>query len=325
MSVSVSIIIPTYNREDYVCEAVDSVLAQNGVDFEIIVVDDGSSDGTWGLLKNRYGSNSCVKLIRQENKGVSAARNRGIKEATGELIAFLDSDDLMLPDSLSIRCKSLLSLPKSVGLIFGDFFREFEAGVRDGETFFSKFGFLDELCQANFIEDKVENNVWILNAGFLNYLAVHYSINTQTVVIRKRLLDKVGLFDETLDRCEDWDLYIRLAMVSKTACLVNATVVSRMWIAGLTSDTIRTDYCIIELMNRNMKRVSERESMKAIGQRRKEAHFRLAYWLSQKGGSRLESLRHAIAAAIPPGHVSRSFRLVARILLPKRGRKGGEV
>ena len=96
----VSVIIPTYNRSKYVTKAIDSVLAQTYRDFEIIVVDDGSTDNTKEVLKPYTDR---IKYLYQENTGVSAARNAGIRAAGGQWIAFLDSDDEWLPEKLSIQ------------------------------------------------------------------------------------------------------------------------------------------------------------------------------------------------------------------------------
>ena len=93
----VSVIIPTYNRENFVVKAIDSVLCQEFKDYEIIVVDDGSTDNTKKNLK-RYGDK--IKYIYQDNSGVSVSRNTGIKYSTGEWLAFLDSDDEWMPDYL---------------------------------------------------------------------------------------------------------------------------------------------------------------------------------------------------------------------------------
>jgi glycosyltransferase involved in cell wall biosynthesis len=96
----VSVIIPTYNRGWIVQEAIDSVLDQDFRDFELIVVDDGSDDNTREILR-AYGKT--ITVLHQSNRGVSAARNRGIAEAAGRLIAFLDSDDLWLPGKLTTQ------------------------------------------------------------------------------------------------------------------------------------------------------------------------------------------------------------------------------
>ena len=98
----VSVIIPTYNRGWVVKEAIDSVLDQDFSDYELIVVDDGSNDNTREIL-GAYGK--AITVLQQSNRGVSAARNRGIAEAAGRLIAFLDSDDLWLPRKLTTQVK----------------------------------------------------------------------------------------------------------------------------------------------------------------------------------------------------------------------------
>ena len=109
---TVSVIIPTYNRRTYVQEAIDSVLAQTYPDYEIIVIDDGSTDGTDQVLHARYGDR--IRYVWQENQGESAARNRGIALARGEYIALLDSDDLWLPDKLAKQIPFLDSHPGAV-------------------------------------------------------------------------------------------------------------------------------------------------------------------------------------------------------------------
>ena len=110
MATSVSIIIPTYNRAHLVHEAIDSVLAQDveNCSMEILVVDDGSTDDTRHVVQ-RYGSR--VKYLHQSNHGAGVARNRGIEEATGEWVAFLDSDDRWLPHKLSLQFRVLRALP----------------------------------------------------------------------------------------------------------------------------------------------------------------------------------------------------------------------
>ena len=180
----VSVIIPTYNRGWILKEAIDSVLAQDFKDYELIVVDDGSSDNTSEVL-DTYGQN--IIVLGQANKGVSAARNRGIAEAGGQLVAFLDSDDLWLPRKLSRQV---------------DFF--------------------------NLNPDAVINQteeIWIRNDVRVNPKNRHRKpsgmiferslglclVSPSAVMIRKTLLDVVGLFDENLPACEDYDLWLRIS------------------------------------------------------------------------------------------------------------------
>ena len=90
----VSVIVPVYNAKDYIIRCIDSILEQTFKDIELILIDDGSTDGS-ELICDRYKSNNTVKVIHQENRGVSSARNRGLEVATGTYVAFVDSDDYL--------------------------------------------------------------------------------------------------------------------------------------------------------------------------------------------------------------------------------------
>ncbi len=179
----VSVIIPTYNRGWILAEAIDSVLAQDYKDYELIVVDDGSTDNTREIL-DIYGQD--IIILRQANTGVSAARNRGIAKAGGQLVAFLDSDDLWLPRKLS-----------------------------------RQVGFL------NLNPDAVINHteeIWIRNGVRVNPKDRHRKpsgmiferslglclVSPSAVMIKKALFDAVGVFDESLPACEDYDLWLRI-------------------------------------------------------------------------------------------------------------------
>jgi glycosyltransferase involved in cell wall biosynthesis len=180
----VSVIIPTYNRGWILKEAIDSVLAQDYKDLELIVVDDGSTDNTFEILAS-YGND--IKVLFQENKGVSAARNRGITEASGQLIAFLDSDDLWLPRKLSTQV---------------DFFNQMPDAL---------------ICQTE--------EIWVRNGIRVNPKKRHKKpsgmifepslelclVSPSAVMIRRSLFDRVGEFDVTLSACEDYDLWLRIS------------------------------------------------------------------------------------------------------------------
>jgi glycosyltransferase involved in cell wall biosynthesis len=194
----VSVIIPTYNRASYLKEAIDSVLSQDFRDFELIVVDDGSTDGTPNLLESYGGSLRC---LYQEHRGVSAARNTGISHAKGTYVAFLDSDDLWLPNKLSIQV---------------DFFQ------RNADAL---------ICQTE--------EIWIRNGARVNSKKRHkkYSddifekalplciVSPSAVMMKKDLFDRVGFFDESLPVCEDYDLWLRISAIYpihliETPCII---------------------------------------------------------------------------------------------------------
>jgi glycosyltransferase involved in cell wall biosynthesis len=179
----VSVIIPTYNRGWILRDAIDSVLGQTYADFELIVVDDGSTDRTPQIL-DAYGDR--LRVIRQANQGVSAARNRGIGESSGPLIALLDSDDIWLPKKLSVQV---------------DFFNKNPAAL---------------ICQTE--------EIWIRNGLRVNPGKRHRKpsgmiferslelclVSPSAVMVRRELFAKVGLFDENLPACEDYDLWLRV-------------------------------------------------------------------------------------------------------------------
>lgn len=133
----VSIIIPVYNDEDYVGKCLDSVLSQSGCKIEIICIDDGSTDGSSEILRNYAGRDSRLRVISQDNKGVSAARNRGIDEAQGRYVLFVDSDDMLAPDAV----ESLVRLADAENLdqvIFGvEVFRD-KGAASVGDSFFER-------------------------------------------------------------------------------------------------------------------------------------------------------------------------------------------
>jgi len=185
----VSVIIPTYNRRDYVQEAIDSVLAQTHTDYEIIVVDDGSTDGTGEALRARYGDR--IRYVWQENQGESVARNRGIEMAQGEYVAFLDSDDLWLPEKLEKEVPVLEASHDAV-LVFTPAWPVDAGGQR-----------LSDIA----ISGGIDRNKLTLEA-----LCMENALGSagSTALVRRGSLERVGGFDRSIRYSEDWDLWLRL-------------------------------------------------------------------------------------------------------------------
>lgn len=183
----VSVVIPTFNCADFLVQAVRSVLAQTYPDFEIIVVDDASTDDTESALLP-FGNR--VRYIRQERGGPSAARNRGILQAQGELIAFLDADDLWRPTKLARQIDYVKYHPEAV-LVYTDFTR----GPRPGSNNESRLQVFKPRDSADAFHALLDENF----------------IATPTVVVRREALAQSGLFDPTLKGSEDFDLWLRLA------------------------------------------------------------------------------------------------------------------
>jgi glycosyltransferase involved in cell wall biosynthesis len=191
----VSALIPTYNRGSHVFRAIDSVLAQTVPVDEIIVVDDGSTDGTAEAIGVHYGSR--VKVVSQENKGVSAARNRGIREARGECVAFLDSDDVWFPTKIERQMEALATLGGEFGLCFTD---NLFGGNPDMKlSVFQQSGF-----QPAPRLGPLEDATWYMLAALQPFF-------TSSLLISRSLLKELDGFDETLTLGEDADLVFRLS------------------------------------------------------------------------------------------------------------------
>ena len=180
----VSVVIPTYNRATLLARALDSALAQTLSDFEVLVVDDGSTDETEAVVRGC--GDDRVRYLRQPtNQGVSAARNRGLQEARGPFIAFLDSDDVWFPHKLDAQVTRFRELPEDVGLLYGGVENEYDQGQR---------------------ELQMPSHRGDLYATLLVRNVIH---GTSGVMIRRDVVTTVGFFDEEIPAIEDYDYWLR--------------------------------------------------------------------------------------------------------------------
>lgn len=191
----VSIIIPTYNYAEYIQGSVDSVLKQTYQNIEIIVVDDGSTDDTESLL-HMYGER--IRYIKQRNQGASAARNRGLKEASGDFITFLDADDTYREDNVDKKV-SFLEKNTKYDWCYSDWAWVNQAGNE------VMLGHEPEVSLAYL---KAEGNV-------LPFALQGKRLGTNVFMFRKSLADKLDGFDEHLKVLEDYDYYLRAAAIAK--------------------------------------------------------------------------------------------------------------
>lgn len=184
-----SVIIPSFNRMPFLKIAVDSVLNQNSRDFEIIIIDDGSTDKTKEIIRNL--NDKRVKYFYQKNKGPASARNTGIKKAKGKFICFLDSDDRFRKDKIAITRKSI------------DEFTDY------------KIFHTEELWYRNgaYLPQKKEHKK---PSGFVFKQALKIcSVSMSTACINKEVFDKIGGFDESFPVCEDYEFWLRAALQFK--------------------------------------------------------------------------------------------------------------
>ncbi len=182
-----SIVIPTYNRAGLLPEAIESVLAQTVADWELIIVDDGSIDGTADAVAG-YRSDSRVQYVYQPNQGRSKARNHGARLAQGEFLGFLDSDDMYLPDALATHLQAFTQRPE-LGLTIG------------GLTY------IDDQRQPLGIRSPWEEGGQL---GLADWL-FHCYAQPATVLLRRSWFEKTEGFDSDCETAEDWDLFLRLA------------------------------------------------------------------------------------------------------------------
>lgn len=187
----VSVIIPTYNRADYIGKAIQSVLDQTWQNFEIIVVDDGSEDNTRQVVEG-VGDSRIRYICLDQNGGASHARNEGIRLAESEFIAFLDSDDEWMPEKLEKQMKAMFQSSDKVGLIFCRMRENSESG---NPVIIPSLRLKKEQLEGNIFNNLVCGNV----------------IGAPTVLARRNCLKQIGGFDEELHCLEDWDLVLRIA------------------------------------------------------------------------------------------------------------------
>jgi glycosyltransferase involved in cell wall biosynthesis len=183
----ISVIIPTYNSGIFISEAIHSVLRQTCTDYEIIVIDDGSTDNTRGIIENNFPQ---IRYFYIPNQGAASARNYGIRRARGEFIAFLDADDLWLPEKLEKQLK-VFNADQELMLVFTEH-RGFDTtGFR--ETIFLK-------------KERLMKGDIVKNIFFYSHVAL------PTVMVRRQVFQEIGYFDDNLKVAEDDNLWMRIAL-----------------------------------------------------------------------------------------------------------------
>jgi glycosyltransferase involved in cell wall biosynthesis len=200
----VSVIIPNYNKGRYIAQTIDSVLEQTYTNTEIIVIDDGSTDNSEAILRS-YGER--IKWFKQENSGVSRARNRGIEESRGDYIAFLDSDDLWQPTKLEKQV-ALLDANSDIGLCY--------VGVEDIDENLKRLQYTEADSYPDYCE------------ALLLYSCI-VAGSCSSVLMRRELTKQAGVFDTDLTNGEDWEYWLRLSLQTTFApipeCLVKYRVI----------------------------------------------------------------------------------------------------
>ena len=218
---SVSVIIPAYNASRYLRETLDSVLAQTFRDYEVIVVDDGSTDETPSILKEYDGR---IRILRQPNQGLAMARNSGAKAARGKWLSFLDSDDLWASSKLEVQ------LREATGCVIS-----YTNAVLFGEHLPREILYSDVTPQhqGNVVEHLLQNNF----------------ITASSVMIRKDIFDGIGGFDPSLWALEDWELWLKVCRRNPLGYVAEPLVRYRVRRDSMTSKVRRTLPCHMAVIN----------------------------------------------------------------------------
>jgi glycosyltransferase involved in cell wall biosynthesis len=224
MTPLVSIIVPIYNCERFIAETLKSTIQQSFLDFEILIVDDGSTDRSRSIINEFVMIDSRVKYIYQENAGVSAARNNGFRHSKGQYIAFLDSDDVWLPENLRTKLERFkggdIGLVHSDGLVIDQYSQKTETILKG-----------------------TEGNV--LDAMLL-WRGTQIP-GPSSILVKREVLETVGLFDENLSTAADKDLFIRIASRYKIARIEQVTWYYRIHGSNMHKDIATMERDILRL------------------------------------------------------------------------------
>lgn len=222
----ISVVIPVYNGEKTIQETIDSVLKQSFGDFELLVINDGSTDETLEIISNIRDER--LKVFSYANAGLAASRNRGTSLATGEYISFIDADDLWTPDKLELQLKALQEHP--------------EAAVA--------YSWTDCINESgNFIY--IGSHLSVNGNVYANLLLSNFLDSGSNAFIRSSALKVVGGFDGSLNPCEDWDMWLRLATKYHFVAVPKVQVMYRISANSMSANLVKMAKKNLEVIERN--------------------------------------------------------------------------
>ena len=278
----VSIVIPAYNVASYISETLAAVFAQTFSDYEVIIVNDGSPD-TEELERGLEPFRNRIRYFKQENRGAGAARNVALRAARGELIAFLDADDLWLPTYLEEQIRFMSAHDCDL--------------VCANAMNFGKSPFAGRTYMQVLMPDAAPSG-WIT---FLGLVSAEQSLNTSGVLARRQPIFDVGLFDESLRNSQDFDLWLRLVHQRARVAYHDQVLVRIRWREGsLSGDGINRNKRQLRVLRKietdfELEPAARKEVARAIAGRRTLLHFELGKIYLQQGN--FEEAHAAFAAA----------------------------
>lgn len=248
---AISVVVPVYNGELTIAETVRSVLSQSFLDFELIVINDGSVDSTLDVLAKIQDPR--LKVLSYPNAGLSASRNRGIEQARGEFIAFIDADDLWMPDKLLAQWKCLREHPEAaVSYSWTDFI--------DGTGTPLGFG-IHHTASGCIFPDLLQS--FFVGSG-------------SNALVRRKVFEEVGRFDDTLNAAEDWDMFLRIAARYPFSAVPAPHVLYRITDDSMSRNVIRQEQECLKVLERAF----SQEPGKSLLHLRKRAYANLYAYLA---------------------------------------------
>lgn len=226
-SATFSVIVPVYNCQDFIAQTIESILMQTYPAFEIIAVNDGSTDNSLQLLEQFAEK---ITIIDKPNGGVSSARNAGIVKATGDWIAFLDGDDVWMPQKLELTHQAIQANPQSV-VVYSEF-SPWKAN-NDGHFPAPENSYRKDLT----LECQESRSGWMYHMELLTNWVL-----TSTAVVKRQTLTRAGLFDQDLMIAEDWDLILRLSRIGPFYKIAHPLTLYRITPDSLTKTVKPKDY-----------------------------------------------------------------------------------
>ena len=222
---TISVIIPVFNGEKTIQETIQSLLNQTFSDFELIVINDGSKDLTLPIVHNI--KDPRLKVFSYPNAGLSASRNRGVHQAAGEYISFIDADDLWTRDKLEAQFKALQANPDAaVAYSWTHYIDESGHFLRRGSYISLSGNVYPKLLELNFLE------------------------NGSNALIRKQALDEVGEFDESLAAAEDWDIFLRLAARYPFVAVPSPQILYRVSVNSMSANLEKQEAATLQVLER---------------------------------------------------------------------------
>ena len=281
---TVSVIIPTYNRAAMLSLAIDSVRSQTFHEWELIVVDDGSTDGTAEIVRRAAREDAKIRLVQQPNRGLAEARNAGIRVSRGTYLAFLDDDDRWLPEKLELQVRCMERSPKP-GLSY-------------------------TLTANSDMEGRVYRTVPEVAGRSYAELLMHNFIPCPSVMVRRDCLERVGFFHKEMNPAEDYDLWLRIAAIASLDVVPYPLAIYRRHGRNMSDKTLAMYQADLRVLEQQRHEARIRGMGGLWRQRIAGVHYEIARWAMDQRKWALEcaALFGAIRRAPHAGLIAKSYR-----------------